>query len=213
MKRPFFIFILFLFIASNGQEVKDQKENKVLKNIPDGYDTLSWGTMLTNAKDKIRGKLYFTDDKTLIISREGNLEYNYGFFYIDPGLEKAEGKEGEVREADKTAAGKKEASMKADEGKLFYVALKFPYLTMEEVRKKIEDKHGSYTNEDMNKFQGAIAWNGEKTIIIMWVDRYEDKPYCGRITYVSKEITKELNEYHLRVFNRVEREIIRKLTP
>jgi hypothetical protein len=65
----------------------------------------------------------------------------------------------------------------------------------------------------MNNFQGALAWNGEKTIIIMWVDRYEDKPYCGRITYVSKEISKELNEYNLRVFNRVEREIIRKLTP
>jgi hypothetical protein len=203
MKRLFITMTLFTLIAANGPGSMDQKGNKVLKNMPNGYDTLSWGTMLTDAKAKIRGKLYFTDEKTLIISREGNLEYHYGFFYIDPALVKAEGAEGE----------KKQAPMKADEGKLFYVVLRFPYLSMEEVRKKIEDKYGLYTNEDMNNFQGALAWNGEKTIIIMWVDRYEDKPYCGRITYVSKEISKELNEYNLRVFNRVEREIIRKLTP
>jgi hypothetical protein len=203
MKRQFLILILFFFIAASGQENKEQKESKVAKNIPNGYENIQWGSMLAASRERIKGKLYFTDDKTLIISREGDMEYHYGFFYVDPAVEKPQAGEGD----------KKEKVEKADEGKLYYVALKFPYLAMNEVRKKIEDKYGPYTNENMSNHQGAIAWNGEKTIIIMWVDRYENKPYCRRITYVSKEIIKELNDYFLRVFNRVELELIRKLAP
>jgi len=213
MKRNFLIFILFLSMTVAGQETKEQKEGKVIKNIPDGYENILWGTLLAAARDKIKGKLFYTDDKTLVISKEGDLEYHYGFFYIDPGLGKADGKEGEKKEAVKAAGEKKEKTDKVDEGKLFYVILKFPYLAMNEVRKKIEDKFGPNTNENLINNQGAIAWNGEKTIIIMWVDRYEKKSYCGKITYVSKEITKELNDYHIRVFNRVEIELIRKLAP
>jgi len=213
MERKFLIFLLFLAIAVSGQVKKEQKESGVAKNIPGGYEAIQWGTMLSAARDKVKGKLSFSDDKTLIISKEGDLEYHYGFFYEDPGLRKVELKEGEKKETDRTAAEKKEKSDKADEGKLFYVALRFPYLAAGEVRKKIEDKYGPNTNENITGNQGAIAWNGEKTIIIMWVDRYENKPYCGKITYVSKEIAKELNDYHLKVFNRVEVELIRKLTP
>lgn len=212
MKRLILALLVFVLTTAHGQTMKDTKDKKeqkdtkektVTKNIYDGYEGLTWGIRLTAARDKIKGKLYFTDEKTLVLSRDGELDYHYGFFYQDPAMEKA----------DTAEAAKKEGTEKSDEGKLFYVALKFPYLSMDEVRKKIEEKYGPATTENMNKNQGAIAWNGEKTIVIMWVDRYENKPFCRRITYVSKEITRELNDYQIKVFNRVELELIRKLNP
>ena len=213
MKRLFFVLLVCVLTAAYGQtkkDAKDLKENKVAKSIYDGYESVAWGTRLSAARDKIKGKLYFSDDRTLILSRDGELEYHYGFFYQDPTVEKADAKDAVKKEGtDK----QKEGTEKADEGKLFYVALNFPYLSMDEVRKKIEEKLGPATNENINNNQGAIAWNGEKTIVIMWVDRYEKKPYCRRITYVSKEITRELNDYQIKVFNRVELELIRKLNP
>ena len=106
---------------------------------------------------------------------------------------------------------KTENAEKVDEGKLFYVALKFPYLSMDEVKKNIENKYGPSTNENLHNMQGAVAWNGENTIVIMWVDRYERKPFCRRITYVDKKITKELSDYQFRVFNRVELAILKQL--
>jgi hypothetical protein len=226
MKRLFVVLILFLFTIANGQDKGDKKEikdNKLITNITNGYENVTWGVKLSDARDKIKGKLVFTDEKSIIISKDGELEYYYGFFYVDPAIESVEtGKEADKKEAVKKEAEKKEADAKetakktseaekVDEGKLFYVALKFPYLSMDEVKKRIEDKYGPSTNENLHKMQGAIAWNGENTIIIMWVDRYENKPYCRRITYVDKRITKELSDYQLKVFNRVEIAILRKL--
>jgi hypothetical protein len=213
MKRLFFIIIIFIFTIANGQEKKESSESKTIKAISGGYESISWGTKLSDAREKIKGKLVFTDDKSVIISKDGDLEYNYGFFYVDPVKAGAY----EAAEAAKKETVKKEAetksaeSEKADEGKLFYVALKFPYLSMEEVRKRIEDKYGAATNENLHNLQGAIAWNGESSIIIMWVDRYENKPFCRRITYVDKKITKELGDYQFKVFNKVELAILRQL--
>ncbi len=226
MKRFFLITILFLFTLAYGQEKKDAKETdteaarekKAISNVPNGYESIAWVVKLSDARDKIKGKLVFTDDKSIIISRDGDLEYYYGFFYIDPALESSDtGKQGEKKEAEKKEAGSREGEKKtgtaekADEGKLFYVALKFPYLSMDEVKKKIEDKYGPSTNENLHKMQGAVAWNGENTIVIMWVDRYENRPFCRRITYVDKKITRELSDYQFKVFNRVELAILRQL--
>jgi len=221
MKRLFVVFILFLFTIATGQvkeDKKETKENKLITNIANGYENVTWGVKLSDARDKIKGKLVFTDEKSIIISKDGELEYYYGFFYVDPALESAEtGKEAGKTETEKKEAPvketeeKKKEAEKIDEGKLFYVALKFPYLSMDEVKKRIEDKYGPSTNENLHKMQGAIAWNGENTIIIMWVDRYENKPYSRRITYVDKRIIKELSDYQFKVFNRVEIAILRKL--
>jgi len=65
----------------------------------------------------------------------------------------------------------------------------------------------------MKNKQGAVAWDSEKTIIVMWVDKYEDKSFCRRITYVSKNIAKEQNNYHIKIFNKTEMEIIKKINP
>jgi hypothetical protein len=212
MKRLFVVLILFLFTIAYGQVTEDKKEtkdSKLITNITSGYENVTWGVKVSEARDKIKGKLVFTDEKSIIISKDGELEYHYGFFYVDPALEGSEaGKEAVKTE---TAGEKKKEAEKVDEGTLFYVALKFPYLSMDEVKKRIEDKYGPSTNENLHKMQGAIAWNGENTIIIMWVDRYENKPYCRRITYVDKRITKELSDYQFKVFNKVEISILRKL--
>ena len=227
MKRFFLIMILFLVSVSYGQDTRGtkeadkeaSKESKVIASVPNGYENMAWGARLSDARDKIRGKLVYTDDKSIIISKDGDLEYYYGFFYLDPALEstdaakkeagkkEAEKKETETKEGEK----KSESAEKTDEGKLFYVALKFPYLSMDEVKKKIEAKYGSSTNENLHKMQGAVAWNGENTIVIMWVDRYENKPFCRRITYVDKKITRELSDYQFKVFNRVELAILKQL--
>jgi hypothetical protein len=222
MKRFFLIIILFIVTLSYGQEAKDTKETgkeaakerKVISNIPNGYENIAWGVKLSDARDKIKGKLVFTDDKSIIISKDGDLEYYYGFFYLDPALENAEALK---KDADKKETGMKEgekkteSAEKVDEGKLFYVALKFPYLSMDEVKKKIESKYGPSTNENLHKMQGALAWNGENTIVIMWVDRYENKPFCRRITYVDKKVTRELSDYQFKIFNRVEIAILKQL--
>ncbi|OHD66652.1 MAG: hypothetical protein A2176_05150 [Spirochaetes bacterium RBG_13_51_14] len=205
MKRFFLMTILLLFAAANGQEKID---TKTISAIPGGYENMTWGTKLSNAIDKIKGKIVFTDEKSIILSKEGELEYHYGFFYVDPTLESADAVKDSGKKEEEKKPGEQE---KADEGTLFYVALKFPYLTMAEVKKRIEDKYGPCTNENLHKNQGALAWNGNQTIIVMWVDRYEDKPYCRRITYVDKKITKELSDYQFRVFNRVELAILRQM--
>ncbi len=188
------VMVFVIAIPLSGQNNGDETAGKA--NLPSGYQSITWGTPLSKARDSIKGKLVYTDEKRIIVSSDGELEYHYGFFYRDP----------EYREEENEAEG-------IDEGKLFYVALKFPYLSMEEVKKKIEEKYGPSTNENITDNQGAVAWNGDKTIIIMWVDEYEDMSYCRRITYLSKDIAREVNDYKNTMFNDTEIEIIQKMTP
>ena len=223
MKKAFIILFVLIFVHSFAQKKEPdapkkpveakkneepKKEEKKVTGIPEGYGSLTWGVLVSKAKDGITGKLVYTDDKSVIISKDGELEYLYGFFYVDPALTKA--KEPKEKTETKTAP---ETEQKTDEGKLYYVAMRFPYLGMEAVKKKLEEKYGPSTNENLNDNQGAVAWNSEKTIIIMWVDRYEKKPFCRRITYIGKDIVKELNQYLSDLFNKAELELIRKMNP
>ncbi len=171
--------------------------------VPEGYGNLTWGTYISDAKDKTEGRLYYSDDKKIIITRNEELEYQYGFFYMDPAKMP-------VRE--NTEAEKDSGNIK-DEGKLFYVSLKFPYLTMESVKTKLTDKYGEPSFEDINKNRGALAWTSDKTMIIMWVDEYEKKPFCRKINYISRDTVKELNQYVYTMFNRQELDIIKRLNP
>ncbi|MCL1911630.1 MAG: hypothetical protein FWG13_05445 [Leptospirales bacterium] len=192
MKKIMALYILLvasLFAQSNSQQKTP---------VPQGYGSLTWGTMLSEAKDKIEGKLVYTDDQKIIISKDGELEYYYGFFYMDPA---------------KYDAPANDNAQTADEGKLFYVALKFPYLSIETVRQKMIDKYGEPDLEELVRGRGPVAWDSEKTIMIMWVDLYEGKPYCRRVTYVSKETTKDLNAYVYAMFNKIEIDVIKKFNP
>jgi len=197
-------------------------EEKIGK-LPEGYANLTWGTYLSDAKDKISGIITFTDDKKVIVSREGDLEYYYGFFYKEP-------EPSEKKPFDEPAGTKETTSAKGtadttgttppetkkqekDEGRLFYVSLNFPYLDKDVVYEKIKKKYGTHTGETIKDNQGAIAWDSDKTVVLMWVDRYGKKPYCRRIIYISKDISKELNDYTNTIFNKTEIDLIKKLNP
>ncbi|HPS56557.1 MAG TPA: hypothetical protein PK514_00490 [Spirochaetota bacterium] len=201
--------------GANGTEKKESD----IQKLPVGYGDLAWGMYLSDARPKIAGVLVYTDEKKIIVSKDGDLEYRYGFFYIDPtvvedevpvtGTEvKTEGTE--TVTTDTTAAVTEE---KKDEGKLFYVSLNFPYLDKDSVYNKIKKKYGVHSGDNIRDNQGAIAWNSDDTIIIMWVDKYKKKPYCRRVVYISKKISKELNDYTYKIFNKKEMDLIKKFNP
>jgi hypothetical protein len=193
MKRTVLVLILSMALPLLSQGNKGTA-------IPDGYGELTWGTALKDARDKIKGKIYFTDDEKVIQTKDGNLSYHYGFLHLDMTLlPKTDDKEPQkVEEAN---------------GKLFYVALKFPYLAYEDVKKKITERYGESTFDNVKKNHGYVTWVSEKTILILWVDQYEKKPFCRRITYISKDIVKELNDYVEKIFTKPEIEVLQKLTP
>ena len=186
-----------------GADTTDQ----TLQNIPAGYGDAQWGAYLTDTRDKIAGRIIFTDDKSIIISRDGDLEYRYGFFYRDPLIT------GEKTTIEGNPETEAETPEVKDEGTLFYVSLQFPYLDKDLVYNKIREKYGDHSSEDIRKNQGAMAWNSDKTIILMWIDQYENRPYCRRIVYFNKEIASQLNEYHHTIFHKREIDLIKQLNP
>lgn len=213
-------------------EKKTTDENGIQK-LPEGYGNLTWGMYVSEARDKIAGAIVYTDDKRVIVSKDGELEYRYGFFYIDPTLveeeipvtaaEKKPGDEtggtaadtttGTVTGDEKTGEKTGTAPEKKDEGRLFYVSLNFPYLDKDTVYNKIKKKYGKHTGDNIKENQGAIAWDGGDTIVIMWVDNYKKRPYCRRVIYISKKISRELNEYTAKIFNKTELDLIKKINP
>ncbi len=195
--------------TENKDTEKSDKKNDKVEKIPDGYGNLVWGMYLSDARDKIAGILSFTDEKKVIISKDKELEYYYGFFYKEPSTETEPVKKEETASADK----KTEPVQEKDEGKLFYVSMSFPYLDKDVVYEKIKSKYGTHSGENIKDNQGAVAWDSENTIIIMWVDRYEKKPFCRKIIYISKKYSKELNDYRNTIFNKTEIELLKKMNP
>ncbi|MGV7929627.1 MAG: hypothetical protein AB2L13_12095 [Spirochaetota bacterium] len=163
----------------------------------DGFNKTKWGDSLNSVKNNVLGKITYTDEKKIITSRDGDIEYLYGFF---------------VREA-APAADTGDTAAAATEPRLYYVAVRFPYLAMDEVNRRIQDQYGPFTGETLKDNQGARIWDSEKTAIVMWVDKYEKKPYSRKITYVGKELAKEVNKYQEEVFSRSEIEILKRLQP
>jgi hypothetical protein len=207
MKKLTIIAITIFLISSAAilfsQGSESPKSDSGQKSAPEGYGSAQWGSPASKAKDSVMGKITFIDEKRVITSRDGEIDYQYGFFFYDPSvvkLESAEKKEGE--------AGQPPA-----EARLYYVSISFPYIALNDVRKKIEEKYGAPNGESLTKNQGAVIWDSEKTTIILWVDRYENKPFSRKITYVSKAIAKEVNEYQIKVFSRQEIDILKKLAP
>ncbi len=170
----------------------------------EGFGNLKWGATIEEAKAGIIGKIIYTDEKKVLISRDGDIEYIYGFFYKGQDTPEPDTTQGEAVQAD---------ADKAKESRLFYVSVKFPYLTKDEVKKKIEEKYGPATGEDIRNNKGAIIWDSAKSVIIMWVDNYENKPYCMKINYYSKDIAREVNDYQTIIFNSNEIEILKRLSP
>ena len=164
--------------------------------LPTGYGNATWGTSIDGVKSAILGRLVFSDDETIIISRDGNLEYTYGFFYTDP--QKVE------RPAN---------AQEAPNSILYYVAIRFPYIPIDQVRAKFEAQYGAITIDNVSKNRGVIGWLTDETLALVYIDEYEDKQYAARITYVSRNIIKQVNEYVSNVFNQTEIDVMKGLTP
>ena len=154
-------------------------------SLPGGYGSITWGTLLKDAKNKIVGKIAYTDDKKVIISRDEYIEYEYGFFYEEPD------------------DPKKTSTTAAPTGKLFFVIIRFPFLSVEKLMEKMKP-YGEPTGQTVKDNQGAIIWESDKTQVILWVDEYEKKPYCRKLTYVSREWSKKVTEYQEKVFTKEE---------
>ncbi|HNV46335.1 MAG TPA: hypothetical protein PLE73_01690 [Spirochaetota bacterium] len=189
---------LYAQTRQSGRAAED-KSAKTAKNIPDGYGSLKWGALTAASKTGVLGKIVYTDEKKVIISRDGEIEYLYGFFYVDPAVA--------------AAPEAKDAKDAKSDGRLYYVVVSFPYLALDDVRKKVEAKFGVPTGENIKKNQGAYVWEADKTTVILWVDEYEKKPYTRKLTYVGKDIAKEINDYQLKVFTAGERKVLEGLTP
>lgn len=184
------------------EKTEEKTEVKNTANLPDGFENLAWGSVFENVKNSVKGKLLFADDNKLIVSKDIEITYKYGFFYKDP--EVMQGKK------DSSAEDTTDAE-KGSEARLFFVAVEFPYLPLKDVREKTISKYGPPTIESINKNKGALVWESEKTTVIMWVDSYEKKPFCRKINYISKEISKELGDYHYRIFNSTEISVLNGL--
>lgn len=194
MKNIFYIVILIMISASLLYSQGGTN--------PVGFGDIKWQTSLEEAKGKVLGEILYTDEKRTIDTKDGDISYHYGFFYVET--------EGAETAAEKT--GPQKPKDKISDTKLFYVTVKFPYLTMEDVRKKLEEKYGQATGQSIRDYQGAIIWDSEKTTIVMWVYRYEKKPFCSKINYIGKELAKEINDYQEKVFNKREIEILKNLS-
>jgi len=185
--------ICFIFSAtlSGQQKTPEQKaaQPSQSKNIADGYGNVKWGSLFTDVKPNVIGRIVFTDEKRIIVSKSGEIEYRYGFFYPEYN------------------------TTENQQPKLFYVVIQFPYITLDDIKKKMEEKYGPPTGESIKNNQGAYIWDSESTAVIVWIDSYEKKPFCRKITYLSKTMAKDINAYHTLVFSKKEQEIIKQLQP
>ncbi len=211
--------------TENKDTAKPGTNEEKSGKIPDGYGNLTWGMYLSDARDKITGILSFTDEKRIIISKDNEVEYYYGFFYKEPSaetvslkkeeLKKEEPKKNEPKKDEtKPTTDKQSATTpEKDEGKLLYVSITFPYLDRDQVYQKIQQKYGNHTGENVKDNQGAMTWDSENTIVIMWIDQYEKKPFCRKIIYISKKYSQELNDYTNSILNKSEKNLVDTMKP
>ena len=83
--------------TENKDTAKPGTNEEKSGKIPDGYGNLTWGMYLSDARDKITGILSFTDEKRIIISKDNEVEYYYGFFYKEPSAETVSLKKEELK--------------------------------------------------------------------------------------------------------------------
>jgi len=188
-------------LFSQGTPQGTQQGREAAK-LPEGYGNARWGAAMDAVKTNIIGKITYTDDEKVIITKDEHIEYTYGFFYMDP--QKIAGPE---------TVNNNPNNQETPSGILYYVSVKFPYLPIEQVRNKLETQYGVVTIDNVSKGRGIIGWSNDKTIAIIYVNEYEGKQYAARVIYVSTETIKQVNDYETSVFNRTEIETIRGLTP
>ncbi|MBN2434759.1 MAG: hypothetical protein JXK07_05760 [Spirochaetes bacterium] len=195
-----------------GQSEEEPDKATVVAAEPGGA---RWGSSFDEVREVARGKLQFYRKDHYIITKDGEITYTYGFFYEDPemlGMDPEEEVEPEPEPAGATAEGATDDE-KTGEAQYLYGITSFPYLAMEDVKKKLIEKYGEPTAESIVRNSGVIIWDLETTQISAWIDAYEKKPYCRKIVYVSKEVSKKLKDYNYKIFNRKEIDTLNRIKP
>jgi hypothetical protein len=206
------VFLLFVAAASAAysqtapqsqtQPQSTAPASSQSKNAVTGFGGASWGQPISEVRKIVKGKIFFDDEKKLILSRDGEITYRYGFFA-----------KMDADKAPQTASAEQPAAASGEESKFFYAISEFPYIALDRIREKLAAQYGEPTGDTVKKSQGAIVWDSGSGAVIAWVDAYEKKPYCRKISYISKEIAKELNKYQSDVFSKKERDVIKNLIP
>ncbi|MBN1499775.1 MAG: hypothetical protein JW982_06465 [Spirochaetes bacterium] len=170
-------------------------ENEPAKNnLPPGYGDVKWGSDFETVKAGVKGKLAFTDENKTIISKEGEITYYYGFFFRDPE------KVGENKDAEAKA-------------EYYFSSVEFPYSGLEMIKNKMIDKYGEPARENVKNNRGAYLWESDTTIIIVWVDAYENKPYVRKISYISRNVSEKIKQYFYDIFNQDKINVDKVLIP
>ena len=203
MKGLYLFFLCFFSLIIIQSPLLTQTIEGKNQKVINGFGDIKWGIKVQDAKEKVHGKIVYFDEKKVIITKDGDIKYLYGFFCLESRSVLVNKEEKEI---------KKEEKSTSSEASLFYVSVQFPYLSMQDVRKKIEEKYGSSTGENVKDNQGAIFWSFDKTTIIMWIERYNNKPFCRKINYLGNDLAKKINEYQRKIFNKAEMEILNKLS-
>ncbi|HRX16568.1 MAG TPA: hypothetical protein P5123_09650 [Spirochaetota bacterium] len=205
-----------------GQSEEEPDKATVVATEPGGA---RWGSSFDEVREVARGKLQFYRKDHYIITKDGEITYTYGFFYEDPemlGMDPEEEMEpepataGAATEGATTEGATTEGATddeKTGEAQYLYGITSFPYLAMEDVKKKLIEKYGEPTAESIVRNSGVIIWDLETTQISAWIDAYEKKPYCRKIVYVSKEVSKKLKDYNYKIFNRKEIDTLNRIKP
>jgi hypothetical protein len=196
------------------------------KKPVEGYSGAKWGSPIADVRKSVKGKIVFDDEKKIVVTRDGEITYRYGFVFKEKAPVKQEAPQtpqqppqGQTPQAqtpqtqNPPAAQQTAPDASGGETKFFYTILEFPYITLDEIRKKMVAEYGEPTGDTINKEQGALIWDSGAGVAIAWVEAYEKKSYCRRISYISKTIAKELNAYQMSVFSRREIDVIKALVP
>lgn len=201
------------------------------KKPVDGYSGVKWGVNMADAKKGLRGKIVFDDEKRIIVTRDGEITYRYGFVYKAAPTESSTPSPTQIAATPTPAPAASPAAatpvasvapaptpVQADkqnepETRLFYVITEFPYIALEDIRVKMTAEYGEPTGDTVTKAQGSVIWDSGKGVVIVWVDAYEKKPYVRKISYLSKEIAKEIKENLTKEFNKRELDVIKRLVP
>ena len=183
--------------AQNAAQPASQTKTPVA-----GFGGATWGQPITEVRKAVKGKIVFDDEKKLILSRDGEIMYRYGFFYKEDADKPAQ-----------PAANAAQPQQNPEESKFFYAISEFPYIAVDRIREKLAAQYGEPTGDTIKNAQGALVWDTGSGVAVAWVDAYEKKPYCRKISYISKDIAKELNRYIDDVFSKKERAVIKNLIP
>lgn len=229
MKRITLICLLLAVpvAAQNQQDTPNQADEEQSEGSR-APGSVAWGARFETVKDNVKGALEYYKKDRIIVSREGEITYTYGFFYADPEVigepeaaEEAQTEEQQENQDNQDNQGNQtddETENQADqagpyEPQYSYVVMQFPYLAMDDIRAKYVEKYGEPASELVEDNKGVIVWEFNNTMITMWIDEYERKPYCKKINYLSKSFTEKLKQYKNQVFNKKEIETLNRIEP